>query len=844
MKYQNASTEEFLKRDICKDWFNNFETNILPEKGNRIDCCISIKDSINSIFGLQSLLWAEAKIGNKENIFESFVQIVLTVGKERTFDWNLPPKYLGAFDGEKIAFVPYGDIMKVFYINDFNWNTTPSDHESKEFQKMYDLLKNEYKITLQIFDYIENGKELKKFISKNFNTIDKTSKIQVNTDNFVYIYSLWRKKVKPHLNIDWEEAAKENIQDAAFFIADLISKDNVSLYDKYAVELKKDKYILGKKKNKIGLFSADTLYMDDKAIEKHSEFWSIYERPPKYIYQKIILERYDLLVPQDFRQRKGAFYTPRIWVEKSQQYLANYLGENWQEEYYIWDCAAGTGNLLNGLKNKYRIFASTLDQADVSAMHVQIERDGDKARLLKEHVFQFDFLNNDFFDGKLPQDLVDILQDDEKRKRLIIYINPPYAEATTTKTITGTGGNKTKVATDNKTWAKYRKEIGKASNELFCQILIRIYREIPSSTIANFSTLKNLQSSNFVDFRRVFQPKLEKLFIVPAKSFDNVEGSFPIGFFIWNTQKKEQFTSIDADVFDINGSFIQKKTINNNYISDSKSLNDWFKRYKAKDNKDKLGLISSYPADYQNNNKFSILTTAQARYCNVINKDNFIYWCVYFSVRLCIEATWINDREQFFTPFSDDYFQDTEFLNDCLTFTLFNSQNRITCNNDNSEINHWIPFKENEVDAKGLFRSNFMTDYIQGKIKPTETAKDGDLFAQNVNDIKESKDINGIKENKPLVFSSQAQEVFDAGRLLWRYYHQTAGADENKDRYNVNASYYDIREFFQGRDSKSGRMNNKSSDLKYMDLVGNLRMKEKELGDKIAKKVYQYGFLR
>jgi hypothetical protein len=54
--------------------------------------------------------------------------------------------------------------------------------------------------------------------------------------------------------------------------------------------------------------------------------------------------------------------------------------------------------------------------------------------LLENHVFQFDFLNDDF--SKLPQSLQDIINDEEKRKKLIIYINPPYAEAATSKTVT------------------------------------------------------------------------------------------------------------------------------------------------------------------------------------------------------------------------------------------------------------------------------------------------------------------------------------------------------------------------------------------------------------------------
>ena len=129
-----------------------------------------------------------------------------------------------------------------------------------------------------------------------------------------------------------------------------------------------------------------------------------------------------ILVPQDIRERKGSFFTPQIWVQKSQEYLATALGENWQDEYYVWDCAAGTGNLLAGLTNKYNIWASTLDQADVDVMHDRIKNG---ANLLADHVFQFDFLNDDF--KKLPKGLQDIINSEKKRKKLVVYINPPYA---------------------------------------------------------------------------------------------------------------------------------------------------------------------------------------------------------------------------------------------------------------------------------------------------------------------------------------------------------------------------------------------------------------------------------
>jgi len=84
-------------------------------------------------------------------------------------------------------------------------------------------------------------------------------------------------------------------------------------------------------------------------------------------------------------------------------------------------------------------------------------------------------------------------------------------------------------------------------------------------------------------------------------------------------------------------------------------------------------------------------------------------------------------------------------------------------------------------------------------------------------------------------FSAEAQDVFDADRELWRYYHS------QKD-INANASLYDIREHFQGRNDK-GKMNNKSTDEKYTELIGVLREKLKVLAEKIAEKVYLHGFL-
>jgi len=199
-----------------------------------------------------------------------------------------------------------------------------------------------------------------------------------------------------------------------------------------------------------------------------------------------------------------------------------------------------------------------------------------------------------------------------------------------------------------------------------------------------------------------------------------------------------------------------------------------------------------------------------------IYEKNLIECSIYLAVRKCIEYKWLNDRDQYLIP-DDSWKNDTEFHNDCLTYTIYNNNIK-----SSSGINHWIPYSASEVNAKSNFESSFMHDYINGK---TYDFQETNLFT-------ESK----TKKKKELKFSNEAKDVFKAGKKLWQYYHSQPTA-------NVNASYYDIREFFQGCDDDSGKMNNKSGDDKYNELIGDLRSAIKDLALKIQPKVYKYGFL-
>ena len=813
MKYSNIR-EETLKNKVEQDFFGKFDcTEIIRD----IDFAVKLRRTVISVdFNDEYLLWAEAK-AVPTDIQVMLSQLVLTIGKARTFDKILPPPFLGCFDCEKIAFVPYSEIQNIFYQNDFNWNVAPSNHETREFKQVYAQIKkiidNDIPWETYLFDFEKDEKELKRFIRDNF-VVGKseTAKIKIDKNNFIIIYNKWLETVQPTIAVKWEKAKARGIIDGDFYLADLLSEENKTLKEKLFVLLRDNYYEFDRIVDEDDIYNSKRAEFSDNQ-KAYKQFWAKYERPPLEEYWDYIVERRDLLVPQDVRERKGSFFTPKIWVELSQKYIADVLGKDWQDEYYVWDCAAGTGNLLAGLTNKYNIWASTLDKADVDVMKDRI-RNG--ATLLESHVFQFDFLNDDF--TKLPKGLHDIINDETKRKKMLIYINPPYAESGDSRQLSGTGKNKSEVSF-TKIGEKYKSKIKNASNELFVQFLTRIYCEIPNCKIANFSKLKNLQSSNFSYFRELYQAKLEKIFLVPSYTFDNVKGNFPVGFFVWNTEEKVKFKSIVADVFkEINGeaTFINNKTLHS-FDNKKGKINEWLREYDEPLQYQSIGILVGDAPDFQHNRSICIQNekgTGHYVYFS-INSNNLIETCIYFAVRKVIPADWLNDRDQFLYP-DNKWKKDLEFQNDCLAYTLFN-------NNIQSKygVNHWIPFTEHEINARDKFDSHFMIGFIDGKI-----IKNGysNLFEQQ-------EDKFWIKRE----FSTEAQNVFEAGKNLWRYYHE-------QPKCNVNVSLYDIREYFQGR-NENGKMNNKSSNETYNELIVKLRFALKILAKKIEPKVYEYRFL-
>jgi hypothetical protein len=423
-KYTGIQKEETLKGLIFKDFFDGKKFGYEPNIDN-IDFVITDTKTRGELFAeggsgaSMHYLWAEAKKG-VQDVESMLTQLLLTCKKTYDKADYIAPPFIGCFDTEKIAFVPFHDILPIFHENDINWNTTPSNHETLDFQKARSKVIKLILANLVVYCFDDDDKEIKEFIKTHFALgANAGIKSPITKDNFVQIFTKWVKEVEPAINIskdDWADFKANNILECDFYRADMMSIDGntISISEKLKIILEKDNYKL-QERIKGRLFSTIIDFTDSG--EAYRRFWNKYERPPASEYQRYIIDRRDLLVPQNIREVKGSFFTPEIWVKKSQEYIARVFGDNWQEEYYVWDCAAGTGNLLAGLSKKYNVWASTIDQSDIDTMNALIDID-EQLNLLPNHVFRFDFLNDSF--DKLPVELKKIIDDSEKRKKLII----------------------------------------------------------------------------------------------------------------------------------------------------------------------------------------------------------------------------------------------------------------------------------------------------------------------------------------------------------------------------------------------------------------------------------------
>ena len=234
------------------------------------------------------------------------------------------------------------------------------------------------------------------------------------------------------------------------------------------------------------------------------------------------------VTPDDDRRRKGAFHTPRLWVERAHQELERALGPRWRSDCVVWDPASGTGNLttLPQHHDYGALFSSTLDQEDVDSM-------SESYGGLSAH--QYDFLSRD----PLPPEIdCGLRKAAVQGKRLVYLMNPPYGTAAAGLGDVGRAG----MTTSAVSLAMNEEGFGAATQQLFAQFLYQavVFAEtygFADYTVAFFGVPTLMTSASFRSFREWWyrRHRFDGGFFFQASQFADVSGSWGIVFTLWSS---------------------------------------------------------------------------------------------------------------------------------------------------------------------------------------------------------------------------------------------------------------------------------------------------------------------
>lgn len=757
-------------------------------------------------------IWFEAKDTGKISTYAMFTQLMHYVQDALNKGEHVPP-FLAVIDTKKAAIMKSEDVIPFLAKRTIKWGKSASSYTQEALDAISAHIGTHFvsfKIDTHEDEFISTVKEAIKS-----GDIIRT---QITPDNLKQVFDKWVVMIGKEIKGVSEEDY------ALLFFADIMHDGTLSTHDNLPAELLH--------KNNSPVFNLEGKIYELGNKEGYRQFWSIYHKPPKAEYRNYLLERRDSLIPIDERSFKGAYYTPLAVVDKAYDVLTETLGNNWQKDYIVWDMCCGVGNLEVKHSNPRNIYMSTLDQPDIDVMKAT-------KTCVAAQRFQYDFLNDDITDDgkidytqtdKVPHSLRKAIADG---KKILVLINPPYAEATNFENISNGENSENKIGVaKTKLALTAMSKYGKASNELFTQFVARIAMEIPTAVVAMFSKMKYVNAPNFEKFRQVWSADYLGGFIVHSKAFDGLKGNFPIGFLVWKTHQnaknkfeiKEIFTEVlNKDANPIGGKYFYN--IPNKYF-----LSEWIERPKA--NKElvipiknavspsigrapvrmgsdnSLGYLIYKGNDLQNSNATCILSSVYGDGHGVyVSPNNIESIAIMLTVRKIIKPTWINDRDQFLQPTEP---LTNEFKNDCLIWMLFNGSN-LTASANNLEwngktwsiVNHFIPFKEEEVNAPDRFESDFMVEYL--------------------------------KDKNP---SAEAAQVLSEGKKLWQSYFANTDIHNVREELKLNrpdVGWYQVRKALQAR--------NASGDFAPVSFK-TFEEAYKALTEKLQPLVYELGFLK
>ncbi len=676
----------------------------------------------------------------------------------------------------------------------YKWNRAPSTPCEKLSNALaeFDAIKNAFIYDLSVYALeVAFTRDLGKILNNQYGTTHNVK--QINEQNFESIFKYWLKL--------FGKDVKNGRKPSEYFMTD-IEQGKSHIHDrKVFFEL-----------------------VGEQTIKKfvnpndYNKFWSMYYKIKTVDEITAIRRKMDRMTEENLRRRTGEFYTPLPFADEAFEYLQKTVGEWWLDENFrLWDMAAGTGNL------EFNFSPDILKRCYISTL-IQDDADYCKSIFTEATVFQFDFLNDD--ESKLPEKLRNDLAD--PNIKWIIYINPPYATANNyklDKTI-----NKDKVADTSIRKQMAAEKLRNSSQELFSQFIYRISK-IFSNRIAYlgiFSTLRYIVAGTDQEFRdKVFRYKFERGFVFSSQNFQGCTGKFSVGFLVWNLSNQIPIESqkILLDIYNPDVEQIGEKTFSTSRSNEL--LNKWIERprrtkkfppmvsaLKFCDKNIRCDIMAeNFLADFMcMSNDFihqgytSFLSGVYAGGSAIsVTAENFEQCMIIHMVRRLPKRTLFNDKDQFMQPTRE---LSREFICDAVIWSLF------------APSNQTVSLRDVEYEGEVYQIANNFYPFELAEIKSWECSSPA-MRLQIFRAVEDRFAALWIKNHRDEL-STAAISVLNSARTIYkRFYLELERLDVAKWKIETwDAGWYQIR----------------------MSLNATIDLSE--LSKKLEPQIYEFGFLR
>lgn len=426
-------------------------------------------------------------------------QVIKYVKNIHDTDPTIVPKVVVIGDENECFVLPVKDIINYISVKEYNWSLPPSSMYKDE-TLMIDLINDDVVKNLYIYDpNLEFEGVINKIKHINKGVHVPRTLTERNIDK-VYQYFINKINIK-------KGGKKISVNESVNLFAHImLHPDSTMLNDKTKLLFTS----MFKEPLSVGNIESFLSFIN--------EFSRKYTPKQKHAFTAIL----DRLIEDTTRRKQGEFFTPSIWVDKAHEYIASVYGENWKEEYVVWDPAWGTGNLTRDYKFK-ELYVSTLNQSDIDTANQM----GYNPEAIK---FQYDFLNDGY--ESLPVGLRKAI---EEGRKIIVLMNPPYGRAN--------DGGKISTIEKNSTISSVSKKMkedgwGEASAQLYAQFIYRIIKMIPKVNVCVFSKALVFVGDSFKKFReKLFDTKeFSSGFVMNSNGFADV-AEWPLTFSILSDKK-------------------------------------------------------------------------------------------------------------------------------------------------------------------------------------------------------------------------------------------------------------------------------------------------------------------